>query len=203
MPGMWQSILQGIVTKGFSSHLQIRSEKLKSKGIILIIILLAAVAVLVFGVKSRKVQAPTGTVVGLDAPELVVQDLSGKKYTLSELKGSVVFINFWATWCDSCKEEMPSIQKLYNSFRDEKGMRVITVLYRDDYKNVDAYMKQNNYGFPVLMDSEDRSARAYGLTGVPETYIVDKKGILREKVIGPADWSSPQAMSLIANLIKE
>jgi len=78
---------------------------------------------------------------------------------------------------------------------------MVTILYKDDYGKAVAYMKQNNYALPVLIDRDGESAKAYGVTGVPETYIVDKQGVLREKVIGPADWNSPQAISLISNLI--
>ena len=175
---------------------------MKTKTIILIAIFLSAVIVIIFGVGREETQR-VKAVVGLNAPELILDNPSGKTYSLYELKGSVVFINFWATWCQPCREEMPSIQSLYNHFKDEKGFRMLTVLYRDDSQKAIAYMRENNYRFPVAMDSNEKTARSYGVTGVPETYIVDKKGILREKVIGPADWSSLQAVSLISNLLKE
>ena len=140
---------------------------------------------------------------GLNAPEFLLSDPSGKTYTLSELQGSVVFVNFWATWCPPCIEEMPSLQNLYNGFKDKKEFRMVTILYKDDYAKAMAYLKQNNYALPVLIDREGKAAKAYGVTGVPETYIVDKQGVLREKVIGPADWNSTQVDSLISNLIKQ
>lgn len=157
-------------------------------------------AIILFSIK-REETPKTQAVVGLNPPGFLLSDPSGKTYTLSELKGSVVFINFWATWCPPCIEEMPSIQNLYNQFKDSKEFRMVTILYKDDYEKAVAFMKQNNYALPVLIDREGRSAKAYGVTGVPETYIVDKQGVLREKVIGPADWNSPQAISLISNLI--
>lgn len=174
---------------------------MRGKGIILTLVLLSALFVIVFAVKKQ--ERPQMAVVDSNAPEITVNDSSGKTDNLSELKGSVVFINFWATWCEPCREEMPSIQKLYNQFKNEKGFRMITILVKDDYQKALAYLKENNYGFPVLMDNNGKTAASYGITGVPETYIVDKNGILKEKIIGPADWSSPQAVSLISNLIRQ
>ncbi len=141
--------------------------------------------------------------VGLDAPELVVGDPSGKTVHLSELKGTVVFVNFWATWCPPCREELPSIHSLYNRFRDQKGFRMITILYRDDYERAMAYLKGNNYDLPVVVDIDERTATSYGVTGVPETYIVDKQGILKEKMIGPFDWASPQAVARISDMMRQ
>jgi DsbE subfamily thiol:disulfide oxidoreductase len=176
---------------------------LKPKSVILIAVFIVAIAIILFSVKREETPKTQAVVVGLNAPEFSLSDPSGKTYTLSELKGSVVFINFWATWCPPCIEEMPSIQNLYNGFKDRKEFRMVTILYKDDYEKAMAYMKQNNYALPVLIDREGKSAKAYGVTGVPETYIVDKQGVLRQKVIGPADWNSTEADSLISNLLKQ
>lgn len=174
---------------------------MKTRSVILILVFLSAVFVIVFGV--RREEREPKAVVGLEAPDLTVSDATGKKYRLSELRGSVVFINFWATWCQPCREEMPSIQRLYDNFKNDAGFRMVTVLYKDDYAKATAYLRENNYGFPVLMDNKDKAARYYGVTGVPESYLVSKKGILKEKVIGPADWGSPQVIAAISNLIRE
>jgi len=175
---------------------------LKLKSVILIAVFIVAIVIVFFSVK-REETPMTKAVVGLNAPEFSLSDPSGKTYTLSELKGSVVFINFWATWCPPCIEEMPSIQNLYNGFKDKKEFRMVTILFKDDYGKAMAYLKQNNYAIPVLIDGNGKAAKAYGVTGVPETYIVDKQGVLRQKVIGPADWNSTEADSLISNLLKQ
>ena len=175
---------------------------MKLKSVILIAVFISAIAIILFSVK-REETPRTKAVVGLNAPEFSLSDPSGKTFTLSELKGSVVFINFWATWCPPCIEEMPSIQNLYNGFKDKKEFRMVTILFKDDYGKAMAYLKQNNYAIPVLIDGNGKAAKAYGVTGVPETYIVDKQGVLRQKVIGPADWNSTEADSLISNLLKQ
>jgi cytochrome c biogenesis protein CcmG/thiol:disulfide interchange protein DsbE len=174
---------------------------LKTKTIVLVLILAAAAAVLVLGVKHEK--AAPKAVIGLDAPDVSVTDASGKTLRLSGLKDTVVFVNFWATWCQPCREEVPSIQQLYSSLKNESRFRMVTILYRDDYDKAMAYLKAKNYEFPVWIDSGGKAAKAYGVTGVPETYIVDGKGILREKVIGPADWSTPDALALVSKLLKQ
>ncbi len=176
---------------------------MKAKSIVIIVIIFAALVVLFLGVKKRETSRPRAAVEGLVAPELRVSDPSGKLGSLSGLEGSVVLVNFWATWCPPCREEMPSLQALYNQFRDRQGFRMVTVLYREDYRKAMAFLKESNYDLPVTVDSDEKTARSYGVTGVPETYIVDKKGILRKKIIGPADWSSPEAVAYISSLISQ
>lgn len=175
---------------------------MRYKGLVLAIIGVTAILLLLFGVK-RQERGVIKAIEGLDAPDISLNDLSGRGLKLSELKDSVVFINFWASWCQPCREEMPSLQKLYNNFRDNGSFRMITVLYRDNPDKASAYLRENNIDLPLWLDRDGKAATAYGLTGVPETFIVDKRGILRKKVIGPADWSSPQVVSFISELIKE
>lgn len=174
------------------------------RGIILSVIFLSGLAILFFSISREGTdREKSKAIVGLDAPELTLKDATGRIYNLNEMKGSVVFINFWASWCAPCKEEMPSIQSLYNSFKDNGQFRMLTVLYNDDYQKAANYMKENNFQLPVFIDADGKTAKAYGVKGVPETYIIDKKGILREKVLGPARWSSPKAISLMSDLIRE
>lgn len=175
---------------------------MKGKGTILLAILVIGLFVFFFVVKKEETSRQAA-VIGLGAPELTVSDPSGKTYTLPDLKGSVVFVNFWASWCQPCRDEMPSIQGLYNQFRNDQRFRMLTVLYKDEYQKASAYLQSNRFDLPVYLDGDSRSARSYGVTGVPETYIIDKRGILREKVIGPADWISPKAVEFISNLLKE
>lgn len=135
-------------------------------------------------------------VIGQPAPDFSLSDTKGKTWKLSEQKGKVVFINFWATWCPPCREEMPSMQKLYSELPREK-FEMLTILSNDDPLLANTFVARVGGTFQVLIDPDSLIANAYGLTGVPETFIIDKNGILREKFIGPRPWDSPEARKMI------
>jgi len=141
---------------------------------------------------------------GVYAPLLEIRDgTTGLKLTLSDLKDKVVFVNFWASWCPPCREEMPSIESLAKEMLGNEKFQMVTILYKDSYQDGAAYMKQNGYTFPVYSDNAGTAARHFGVTGVPETYVIDKKGTLRKRVIGPADWYSQDAKSFLNALLNE
>ncbi|MEK6651461.1 MAG: TlpA disulfide reductase family protein [Nitrospirota bacterium] len=178
---------------------------MKKKNLILAALLLTGLSLIVYFISQRDTGKKESLVdVGLAAPNLEVADaVTGRTLSSSDFKGKVLFINFWATWCQPCREEIPSIEGLFKRFLDNKDFVMLTILFRDDPQTAINYLKQNGFNFPVMLDKEEQTARAYGLTGVPETYIVDKKGILREKIIGPYQWDSPEALELISRLLKE
>lgn len=147
-------------------------------------------------------QGPKVATVGQPAPDFTLVDLQGKTWTLSQLKGQVVFINFWATWCPPCREEMPSMQRL-NTMIPKDRFKMLTILNKDTPEAAKLFAKKLNLSIPILLDQDNVAGAEYGLTGVPETYIVDKQGILREKVIGPAEWDSPRAQQMIMYYIKQ
>jgi thiol-disulfide isomerase/thioredoxin len=130
-------------------------------------------------------------------------DVNKNKIKLSELKGSVLFINFWATWCESCVEELPAIEGLFRNLSENPKFKLITILYKDDRDRAFSYMKKNSYTFPLYLNPDGSAAKYFGITGVPETFIIDKKGVLRGKVIGPEDWNSPGALENFHALIDE
>ena len=153
----------------------------------------------VFNTKSTRSVAE-----GVYAPLLGIKDeLTGHNVTLSDLENKVVFVNFWASWCPPCKEEMPSVESLFKNMRGNGNFQMITILYKDPYQNGTAYMNQNGYTFPVYSDNTGTAARKFGVTGVPETYVIDKKGTLRKRVIGPAEWNSPDVKDFLNALLNE
>jgi cytochrome c biogenesis protein CcmG, thiol:disulfide interchange protein DsbE len=170
------------------------------KSVALLIILVAVIAV-IFSI-SRPKQTARITTDGT-VPDFSLVDSENHQLMLSDLRGSVVFVNFWATWCGSCVEEIPSIEKLYRQLSENAHFKMVTILVKDNLQRASGYMKQNGYTFPVYLNTDESAAKSFGITGVPETFILDKKGILRHKVIGPAEWDSPGVMENLRALISE
>ncbi len=143
-----------------------------------------------------------GAVVGETAPDFTLVDRKGKTWTLSELKGQVVFVNFWATWCPPCREEMPAMQRLLDRM-PEDTFKMLAILNRDTPANADLFALKNNITIPILNDMGNNIGPMYGLTGLPETFIIDKQGVLREKFIGPAQWDSQGVVQMMLDYISE
>jgi cytochrome c biogenesis protein CcmG/thiol:disulfide interchange protein DsbE len=163
--------------------------------------MLSGIAIGFFIVRYK--YSPRRTTAGSIAPDIELIDINKNTLKLSELKGSVVFVNFWATWCESCVDELPSIEILFRQLSGNPKFKLITILYKDDGYTISSYMEENGYTFPVYLNPDGSAAKYFGITGVPETFIMDKKGTLRKKIIGPADWDSPLAIEALLNLINE
>ena len=174
---------------------------MKTKPLIILFVLVLVIFVAFFSVRSRR--SVKVAEIGSAVQDFAVTDMNSNKITLSDLKGTVLFVNFWATWCGSCVEELPNVESLFRALSGNPSFKMITILYRDDGQRARGYMRQNGYTFPVYLNSDDSAAKIFGITGVPETFIIDKKGILRDKVLGPAQWDSPQAISSFQALTKE
>ena len=139
---------------------------------------------------------------GLPAPNFSLPDLDGQMVNLTDYKGRVVLLNIWATWCPPCVEEMPSMEKLYQELQGE-GFEILAVsIDESGAQDVLPFMKKHKLSFPVLIDPKGTLKGLYQTTGVPESLIIDKDGILVEKVIGPRDWAVPEAIGFFRNLIR-
>ncbi|MFQ5450852.1 MAG: TlpA family protein disulfide reductase [Nitrospinaceae bacterium] len=135
------------------------------------------------------------------APSFELQSISGGTINLRDYRGKVVFINFWATWCGTCKVEMPSMEKLYQRFKD-RDFEMLTISVDKDPSQIEPFMKQFDLTFPVLLDPQSEVAKKqYKTTGVPETFIVNKQGIIVHKAVGPRDWATDETMEAFAQLI--
>ena len=139
---------------------------------------------------------------GVPALNFTFPGLDGKKVSLADYKGKVVLLNIWATWCAPCVAEMPSMEKLYQELKDE-GFELLAVSVDETGAEVVApFMKKHKLSFPVLLDTQGDIKSLYQLTGIPESFIMDKDGIIVEKVIGPRDWAASGAISYFRNLIQ-
>jgi thiol-disulfide isomerase/thioredoxin len=139
---------------------------------------------------------------GSAAPDFTVKDLDGKDVTLSSLKGSVVLVNFWATWCPPCKEEIPSMIKL-NQAMSGKAFRMLAISVDEGGKEAINTFFKGRRDLPVYLDTDAKTSQLYGTTGVPETFIVDKQGIIQQKIVGGMDWSAPEVITYLDELQKK
>ena len=136
--------------------------------------------------------------IGDPAPDFTLQD-SDRTVTLNQFRGQVVLLNFWATWCPPCVEEMPSLISLQER-TSSRGVVVLGVSIDVDEDAYHRFLKQRNVNFLTVRDPEQKVAGLYGTAGWPETYIIDRQGVLRRKVVGPIDWNSPEMMEFLRRL---
>ncbi len=137
------------------------------------------------------------------APEISVTDISdGSVHKISEFKGKVILLNFWATWCPPCREEIPSMMKL-NKAMTGKPFQMLAVSVDEGGKAaIEAFFKGSGFMLPTYLDAESSAAKTYGVTGVPETFIIDRQGIIVKKIIGGMAWDSQEVVSFLEGLMK-
>jgi DsbE subfamily thiol:disulfide oxidoreductase len=134
------------------------------------------------------------------APDFILANPDGKKLSLKDYRGKLVFLNFWATWCEFCREEMPAMDRLYREFKG-KGFEVLAVNVKDKRSDALAFVKKLKLSYPIMMDPEGEIGLLYGAFGMPTTYLIDEKGMLLARIWGPADWYGPAARNLIKSLL--
>ena len=122
-------------------------------------------------------------VVGTPAEDFRLVDLDGKSQSLSQYRGKVVLVNFWATWCKPCTTEMPAMQATYDKLR-EKGFVVLAINELEDDAKVREHIKQHGHTFPVLMDRDNKVANQFGVFGLPVSVFIDEKGVVQEYIKG-------------------
>ena len=135
------------------------------------------------------------------APDFVVPDLAGQAVRLSALRGKVVLLNLWATWCPPCREEMPSMERLYQRFRGRDFQLLAVSQDEEGARAVGPFVQTMHLSFPVLVDPEHQVGERYGVTGYPETFLIDRGGRIVEHVIGPRDWTAPEWVAAVERLI--
>jgi len=115
---------------------------------------------------------------GKPAPDFMLPDVNGKPVRLSDLRGQVVLINLWATWCPPCLAEMPDLAALYNIYRNE-GFVILGVDDQEYKQTVVGFLSHNPLPYPILLDPDSRVARAYGISFLPASFLIDRRGVLR------------------------
>ena len=136
--------------------------------------------------------------IGSNAPDFTVQD-ADHTVTLSQFRGQVVVLNFWATWCPPCVEETPSLVRMQAKMKD-KGVVVLAVSIDADDAAYHKFLKDYSVNMVTVRDEARKASNLYGTFGWPETFVIDRNGVIRRKFIGPVDWTSPEIMDFLTKL---
>jgi peroxiredoxin len=138
---------------------------------------------------------------GEPAPNFQLPDLNGHLVALSDLRGKVVMLNFWATWCGPCRVEMPTMEQLYHTFV-RKDFEILAVSI--DVQGVaitKPFQQEYHLTFPILHDTDDRVGLMYGARSIPMSFLVDRQGVVRHRIFGARDWGTSEAQQLVQMLI--
>jgi cytochrome c biogenesis protein CcmG/thiol:disulfide interchange protein DsbE len=136
--------------------------------------------------------------IGTPAPDITVQD-SDRSVTLRQFRGKVVVLNFWATWCQPCVEEVPSLVQMQQRLKT-KGVIVLAVSVDEDGDAYHKFLQAHGVDLLTVREGSKKSSNLYGTFKFPETYIIDRDGILRRKFIGEADWNQPEIIDFLSKL---
>jgi peroxiredoxin len=149
--------------------------------------------------------------VGTGAPDFAARDMQGRPVSLEQLRGQVVLLNIWATWCGPCREEMPSLQRLHERL-GPRGLRVVAVSVDgasateraagDPRRLVGDFAREMGLDFTLWLDPSGQVQRTYRTTGVPESFVIDRQGTIVKKVIGATEWDSGANVELVERLLK-
>ncbi|TFG60518.1 MAG: TlpA family protein disulfide reductase [Spirochaetales bacterium] len=136
------------------------------------------------------------------APDFILKNLAGESKTLTSYRGKIVFLNFWATWCPPCREEMPSIEKLHREFKNEPFV-ILAIDLREDLPTVAKFIKDNKYTYEILLDETGLvGGDLYGVEGIPTTYIIGKDGRIIGRLVGTRQWTGEEVYSVFRGLTK-
>ncbi len=159
--------------------------------VVIIIVLLGVV--FYFNQSSSTANRDTRPEIGFKAPDFTLKDVNDNNVSLSNLRGKPVFINFWASWCPPCQEEMPFIQQAYEKYKDKVIFLGVNVTAGDDKDKAVAFMKANDYEMPVLFDYDADATKEYRANSIPTSFFVDKNGVIKEKSVGALTYSQLEA----------
>ncbi len=129
-------------------------------------------------------QKPVGAKLGAQAVDFTLKDLDGQEVSLSDYKGKKVFLNFWATWCKPCKEEMPEMEKIHQNYEDV----AILAINLDTDEDIQGFMDEHGLSFKALLDVDEEVNKQYQVVSIPTSFFIDEEGIIRKKVQGILDY---------------
>jgi peroxiredoxin len=136
------------------------------------------------------------------APDFLLKDIDGNAVRLHDFKGKVVLLNFWATWCPSCRFEMPSMEAVHQDLNSQ-GLVVLAVALRDSTDDVRSFYNEHSLSFPALLDHDAEASQVYEIWSLPTTFVINKHGYVVGKVMGYRDWSSDRSRDFFLHLLKD
>jgi thiol-disulfide isomerase/thioredoxin len=137
-----------------------------------------------------------------DPVEIRLQDINGNLVSLSDFRGRIVFLNFWTTWCPTCRIEMPSMEKLHQKFKNQ-DFAMVTVNIQESASQVEKFYKNFKLTFTTLLDTTGEVAMGFSIRSIPTTFILDNSGRIIGTVIGPREWDDRKAVALFEHLINK
>lgn len=168
------------------------------------LLLVAAVVLFLHWYTSYVHQSLTPRVVaGTAPPAFTLPALDGRMVSLADYKGKVVLLNIWATWCPPCREEMPSMEKLYEQLEGEDFEILAVSVDLSGAEAVGPFVKRYGLRFPALLDTDAKVQHLYGTTGIPESFIIGRDGRIRKVIVGPVDWAAPASVRFFRGLLAE
>jgi peroxiredoxin len=135
------------------------------------------------------------------APDFTLPTPDGQQVSLMQYRGKVVFLNFWATWCIPCREEMPALERLHQTYQAQ-DLAIISIDLKESADQVKAFFAKHNLSFPALLDQDGSVFRDYLVAGMPTTYLIGRDGTMLARGVGGRDWTRSEALQLIQELIK-
>lgn len=135
----------------------------------------------------------------VEAPDFSLQDMEGNTHNLARYKGKPVIVNFWASWCPSCRKEMPSMNRAWNKIKDE-GIAMIAVNVAEDRESVESFLQAVPVDFPVLLDTDSQTAESWPVRGLPMTFVLDPQGKLVFRAIGSREWDDDALLDKVRAL---
>ena len=139
---------------------------------------------------------------GIRAPALELNDAHGRHFSLGDHRGRVTLVNFWATWCPPCVEEIPSLNRLAGRYSD-RSFAVVSIDFRESEQAIGEFASRVDIDFPVLLDRDGRTSLAWKVFSFPSSFLIDRKGYIRYSVNRAIDWNTPEIWTLIDGLVAE
>lgn len=140
--------------------------------------------------------------VGVIAPGFTLSNMQGKQVSLADYRGKVVVLNFWASWCPPCRAEMPSMEQLYGKLKGSDFVLLAVNVEENGRSATAAFSQKIPMSFPVLLDDNQHVSELYRVSGIPQTFIINKKGEIVQEVTGGRDWNSPETIKFLTSLMK-